>query len=578
MAKTHSKSNVPLPAHDIFGTPENDAFQSTKPYSALLRDRKEIRLLKVLPDNREGMIECILQQCKPLSEIKGQYTALSYCAGDPRTTKQIIVNGNTCNVFANLEHALHEARYFWKQTHSDENLLMWVDQICINQMDFGERSHQVGFMRDIYEHSNQVLVCLSTRDGSGRGMKWLRQLADDVRAFDEGVARNGQSWVYAGPGSHESRFDQRLTDRLTAGDWEFTKGWSEFLDLAESLWWTRAWVFQEFMVAPEAHFLHCRQHITWQLLHSTLPILNYAHEKHIRLGDVYSEMITSRFQDCDSKSAMEVITSMIDQKFRWTGTLDLKHLLVSSRRSSASNLRDKIYAVLGLADSGYDIVPNYTNSIPKVLIETTKRIIEHEDSLCILSYALNTRRRQSFLLPSWVVDWTQLDAVDELYARRSGLWDGEKANAVFQTASTGVLALLAWGVLLGSASAAAPVSMRMGLLDRVTTIETLPSYWQWKTSQDSYWRRDGAETQFLRSTDPGVIKMLCAVGVKNMDELWILKGSEAPFILRHLEDSYQLISPVYGWNSQEENWKAEPNMRIESVQNDFNVWQCISII
>jgi len=579
MAKTHSKPNVPLPAHDLFGTPENDSFQSTRPYSALVRDRKEIRLLQVLPDDREGMIDCILQQCKPLSEIKGRYTALSYCAGDPRITKKIIVNGTTCNVFANLEHALHEARHFWKQTRANEDLFMWVDQICINQMDLGERSHQVGFMRDIYEHSNQVLVCLSIRNGSGRGLRWLRQLADDVRAFDEEVAlTTDRSWVYSNPESHEFRFDQSLTDFPEENGQEFAKGWSAFLDIAESLWWTRAWVFQEFMVAREAHFLHCRQHITWQLLHSTLPILSYKHEKLIHGYHTGSDRITLRFKEGDSRSAMEVVNSMMDQKFQWTGTLDLKHLLVSSRKSSASNLRDKIYAVLGLADSGYDIVPNYTHSIPEVLVETTKRIIEHEDSLYILNYALNTRRRQNLHLPSWVVDWTQLDAVNELYARQSGLSNGEKSNAVFQTASTGVLALLVWGVLLGSASVAAPVSVRMGWLDRVTTIETLPSYWQWRTSQGSYWRGNGTETQFLRSTDPVMIRMLCAVGVKNMDELWILKGSKTPFILRHLEGSYQLISPVYEWNSQEENRKAEPNMRIESVHNDSNVWQRISII
>jgi hypothetical protein len=575
---TTSKPNAPLPAHDIFGTPENDSFQSTRPYSALLRDRKEIRLLQVLPNDREGMIDCVLQQCKPLSEIKGRYTTLSYCAGDPRTTKKIIVNGHTCNVFANLEHALHEARFFWKQTHGDEDLLMWVDQICINQMDLGERSHQVGFMRDIYEHSNQVLICLSTRNGSGRGMRWLRQLADDVRAFNEDVARTEHSWVYSRPGSHDFRFDQRLTDRLKNSDQGFTKGWSEFLDIAESLWWTRAWVFQEFMVAPEAHFLHCRQHITWQLLHSTLPLLNFTHERHINLHYMYPRAINTRLKEGDSRSAMEVITSMTDQKFRWTGTLDLKHLLVSSRRSSASDVRDRIYAMLGLADSGYNIVPNYTHSIPEVLVETTRRIIEHEDSLCILNYALNTRRRQNLHLPSWVVDWTQVDAVDELCVVRPDLYGAEKANVLFQTAPTGVLALLVWGVLLGSASVATPVYMRMGLLDRITTIETLPSYWEWKASQNSCWRRDKSETPFLQNTDAGVIKMLCAVGVKNMDELWILKGSKTPFILRHLEGSYQLISPVYEWNYQEESQKAEPNMRIESMQNDFNIWQRILII
>jgi hypothetical protein len=158
---------------DIFHTPANDHFYSKTHYNKLNAQGKEIRLLKVLPDNGSSAIEYELVQGVLLADVQGQYSALSYCAGDARKTGTILVNGIRCNVFANLAHALVECRHFWRQKFKDREFLLWVDQICINQPNIQERSHQVGFMRDIYQFAEQVLICLSTTETNGEGMKWL---------------------------------------------------------------------------------------------------------------------------------------------------------------------------------------------------------------------------------------------------------------------------------------------------------------------------------------------------------------------------------------------------------------------
>lgn len=52
---------IPPPSHDIFDTPENRLFYSSRPYTRLDPTRKEIRLLKVLlGDDTDGMIQCNL--------------------------------------------------------------------------------------------------------------------------------------------------------------------------------------------------------------------------------------------------------------------------------------------------------------------------------------------------------------------------------------------------------------------------------------------------------------------------------------------------------------------------------------
>lgn len=137
-----------LPDHDVFGTPENKVFYASNPYSRLDVNRKEIRLLKIHPDDGTGSIKCTLLPSIPLDQARSLYTALSYCAGDSTRTDIIVVNGIGFNAFANLRHALGGVREFWDKTykHADKDLLLWTDQICIDQMDLQERSHQVGFM------------------------------------------------------------------------------------------------------------------------------------------------------------------------------------------------------------------------------------------------------------------------------------------------------------------------------------------------------------------------------------------------------------------------------------------------
>ncbi|PMD12302.1 hypothetical protein NA56DRAFT_652584 [Hyaloscypha hepaticicola] len=89
-------------------------------------------------------------------------------------------------------------------------------------------------------------------------------------------------------------------------------------------------------------------------------------------------------------------------------SLDLKTLLWHSRNCDASDSRDRVYAFLGLAHKGYAIAPDYTtkNTVVHVLIETARRIIEHEKTLNILEHVYHGREKLGLFLPTWVPDWT----------------------------------------------------------------------------------------------------------------------------------------------------------------------------
>jgi hypothetical protein len=160
-------------AYDSFYSPANDAFYMASPYSPLNLSRREIRLLKVslradvqphlqshIP-TIDQYLECHIQNTTSLSRAAGEYCALSYVAGSPTETAPIPINGVMFNAFANLKHAIVHAFYHWKVAYPDRDLLLWADQICIDQSNKEERGHQVGLMRDIYYRSKRTFICVS---------------------------------------------------------------------------------------------------------------------------------------------------------------------------------------------------------------------------------------------------------------------------------------------------------------------------------------------------------------------------------------------------------------------------------
>jgi hypothetical protein len=148
------KSEEPETSYDNFYSPYNRIFYDYFRYATLNRSDHRIRLLRIHPheanEDDNATVKCDLIENVSLGDFSGQFTTLSYCAGDPNKTELVLVNGFHFNAFANLGHALRQARHFWNTHHADREFLLWADQVCINQSDTSERSHQVSFMGDIY--------------------------------------------------------------------------------------------------------------------------------------------------------------------------------------------------------------------------------------------------------------------------------------------------------------------------------------------------------------------------------------------------------------------------------------------
>ncbi|KAF2192293.1 hypothetical protein K469DRAFT_745770 [Zopfia rhizophila CBS 207.26] len=92
--------------------------------------------------------------------------------------------------------------------------------------------------------------------------------------------------------------------------------------------------------------------------------------------------------------------------------------LYFARQCKVSDPRDRIYALLGIANPMYGVVPDYAASERLDYIDTARQIISGSHSLYILLDAVKLGSRLPDLntgLPSWVPDWSALDYFDKAF-------------------------------------------------------------------------------------------------------------------------------------------------------------------
>jgi hypothetical protein len=91
--------------------------------------------------------------------------------------------------------------------------------------------------------------------------------------------------------------------------------------------------------------------------------------------------------------------------------LSLLRLLWNERAAQATDNRDKVFALLGLASDinpqSLDIIsPDYTIKTTEVYIKTAQWIASKTENLDFLGMAGILPRPNQYLLPSWVPDWS----------------------------------------------------------------------------------------------------------------------------------------------------------------------------
>jgi hypothetical protein len=180
-----------------------------------------IRLLVIHPAWWSTAISCEMR-IFPVDSLP-EYEALSYNWGCSTHSEEIEINGQRFPVTQNLRLALQHLR------RKNEARILWVDAICINQMDFDEKSEQVGKMDKIYRQASNVCIWLGeSSDDSDMAMSFLHKVLD-LNLFD---------------------------DLVRTANKETSKQWQAVISLMSRPWFSRRWIVQEIALASTAT-LHC---------------------------------------------------------------------------------------------------------------------------------------------------------------------------------------------------------------------------------------------------------------------------------------------------------------------------------
>jgi hypothetical protein len=217
-------------------------------YSNLKRDPVEFRLVRIHPNVRPHHIVASLATYA-LNDHP-PYEALSYVWGpfDLEDPYLIELDGSPFKVTINLWRALYYLRLESKVRD------FWIDAICINQEDLGERSSQVELMRDIYKGSSRTVVWI------GNESFWSHRLFEFLKSVDK-----KRGWEDEDERIVKVEGQIQLQSQL-AVDKDIQKIIRKGLygDIAQRDFWTRICIVQEVAIAPEVIVYCGPDEMSWQ--------------------------------------------------------------------------------------------------------------------------------------------------------------------------------------------------------------------------------------------------------------------------------------------------------------------------
>lgn len=319
------------------------------------------------------------------------YTALSYTWGAPIFNKKIKIGDRHVNITSGLAAAMRHLRSVY------QSVFLWIDQICINQLDLNEKETQVPLMGMIYTRATNTLIWLGEEDGSDPNLavKTLQEVHTRLQFSDAVVSPDDFERLQVAPADDRS--------------------WWSIRQLFRRLWFTRTWTIQEACLSRHL-YMQCGKTVfswddiaAWCVTLDQTSLLDWL-MAYDDLDAIHSNMVTT---DLMISPKGGVIINQLQQRrlFNLThqrgethqGVSGLLDCLVMARYAAASDAKDKVYGILGFAD--VQLQPRYSEEIQyrDVYQEASiTQLVKNAFALPLLS-CVDT---EDPLRPSWTPDWS----------------------------------------------------------------------------------------------------------------------------------------------------------------------------
>lgn len=341
-----------------------------------LPDESYIRVLELQPGQANDIISFELMDVD-LNKSPA-FEALSYEWRDKFGTIPVQCGQDRLLITPNCKAALEKLR------SESEARVFWIDAVCINQTDKKEVNQQVAMMTEIYKKARTVLMWLGQEGpNTAAALGNLTSLSEVHKA----LCKDPQTSLLDLQ-SLKEREDVRGHAQPILQNTEVTEG---LRDLYWRPYFTRAWIFQEIIIAGERGVIMCGKHrIPWKDFKVAV------------LG--YQACISSR-----NPCVREILYN--DEQYAKHGGLHLGAATAAMSVLKASDPRDKIFATLRLAMiqnvSVKRPVADYTMTVQEVYIMAARYFTDLYQGVEIWQLGNRKSTKSVKNLPSWVPGFTK---------------------------------------------------------------------------------------------------------------------------------------------------------------------------
>ena len=341
------------------------------------------RVLHLLPDKRDRIVKCSLQVVKIEDMTEDMhFVALSYTWGEQQPSVKIICDDQV----ALVTPALHDALVRFRR--EKDVYTVWADAISISQTDSDEKSAQVLLIRHIFSKASMVAAYLGEANFEYTAFAKLWDLCTILsqkvpRVTLLSLEPGSQWWQALGLPPRDSPL------------------WQHLIRFCTHPWFRRVWIVQEACLVKDVS-------ITYGMftapLYDVLLCLELMHSSGLagvlmRVADSQSRALLH--SDCTYYRFLRIHrTRTQEQK-----SLPLQELLIRSPAHGATDLRDQVFALLGLTSEpdAAGLRPDYNSSAAEVYIRACEYMLRSAKTLLFL---YDCSLQTSHALPSWVPDWS----------------------------------------------------------------------------------------------------------------------------------------------------------------------------
>lgn len=386
---------------------------------------REFRIVHLHPGSRKDKIIVTLQTFDLKDD---RYSAVSYAWGNTDRVRKIyagnISHDHNEHNLQNITHACRKPPCGY--INVTENLycllialrdeveyrVLWVDSLCINQDDPAEKTHQVEHMMSIYGVAYSTIVYVGEHD--------------DVMNLAFLAVRTLACLGDAKPGELPHDLDSLLPPQICLDirkQWDnhtipmfkgtYVTAWIAFMALLELPWFHRVWVVQEVVLSGRLQIFTSNGWLSWSALVTACEVVDRGRmnaydtsRAHIRIP----LHLERQRQSVRRAMQAELEGGLSNDDARVADLVRDNHFIsiqIETRGCGASDPRDHVFALLGIAKGGGDYLPrvDYSMSLAEVYVRTAYAWFRNQKLNPLQFLMCVNGSYDCEELPTWAPDW-----------------------------------------------------------------------------------------------------------------------------------------------------------------------------